>query len=374
MCWQAIAQKSYCWAIIAGLAISLAYLTKNEGVFILAGFFLFIIFSLISNLCSKFISRKHLILIAISILAGFLPLFLSYNLLMFGRFGINYSSAKLGAIYNIYTAFDLNKTGTSTWAQDAWSLRTFDINSEFMAYPGLKKHIQRELFFEGTKQRSLGDIKLISGYFSPFLMLLIILGMGWTVIKQTGRPVLTLLAFANLVMFAAITFYAPGIKERYIAWSFPLLLIFLGIGIGKALKILQHRFLITIFAILLTLSFIYIPNNDRFFFINQTAANTSSIQEIDQWLLDNDRGARIMTSHEGLVFYSRGFVIYTPQVTTLEQLVEYAQLWQAQYLVAARGEIAGALDNLYLAPKDYPDMKIVYRNDDKRAYLYKFIH
>lgn len=205
-------------------------------------------------------------------------------------------------------------------------------------------------------------------------MLLIVLGMGWTLIKQTGRPVLALLAFGNLVMFTAITFYAPGIKERYLAWSLPFILMFLGIGIGKALKILQHKFLMITFTIFVTLSFIYIPNNDRFFFINPTVTNTSSTQEIDQWLLDNDRGSRIMTSHEGLVFYSRGFVIYTPQVATLEQLAEYAKLWHAQYLVAARGEIPSALEYLYQAPKDYPDMKIVYRNDNKQAYLYKFIN
>lgn len=374
LCWKAITEKNYLCAMTAGLSLSMAYLTKNEGVFVLAGFFLFILFSLVSNLCSKFVTRGHLILIAASILAGFLPLFLCYNLLMFSRFGINYSSAKLGAIYNIYTAFDLNKTGTSTWAQDAWSLRTFDINSEFMSYPGLKKHIQRELFFEGTKQRFLGNIKLISGYFSPFLMLLVILGVGWTLIKQTGRPLLALLAFCNLVMFAAITFYAPGIKERYIGWSFPFILVFLGVGISKVLEILQPRFLMITFVILLTLSFIYIPNGDRFFFINPAVTDASSTQEIDQWLLNNNDGSRIMTGHEGLVFFSRGFVIYTPQVATLEQLVEYAKLWHTQYLVAARGEIPSVLEYLYQTPKDYPDMKIVYRNDNKQAYLYKFIN
>ncbi len=169
--------------------------------------------------------------------------------------------------------------------------------------------------------------------------------------------------FVALLPFLLAMFFATQFDDRYILFSLPFFSIIMILGIKgvvqliRVCKKLQSLVIILLFLIMFYFSVSFSVTNvfAHIIFLRPSPLADS----VDSWLMKNDPGKRIMTHHEGVGFYSKSFIIYSPDVINVRELLDYAHLWKADYLVVGGNETPSNLAFLETDPKDYPGLKLM---------------
>jgi len=282
--------------------------------------------------------------------------------------------AKAVAHFKLRGIYDLTQGGKSTWAQDIYSPDTFAPQSEI--YQGFWGYLflNREIMLRDTITRTVIELRNISHYLSPVEIAIFLYGM-YFLLKKTGRDRgISIFLFIVIFTFLVTMFFAPDAEERYIQWFLPIIIIGVTIGIAELMKSTK---LTNIFLVFIVLIVIIEVSRQTFYTpqiivneLTQLPAKHTTIAPPDLWLMKHDPGKRVMVRHEGFGFYSRSFIVYTPHVATVADLLQYAHLWYVSYIIALSGEIPNNLSFLISDPKDYPGLKLI---KDKNIMIYKVL-
>lgn len=386
--WICLRGKHLILALLGGIFWGLAYLTRPEGVFALIGFLLFSLSCLVWLNISKLLKKppslasfspKRLALILILAIAGFALTYTPYYAGMKLKYHKSFFSGKASAIFNLNGgATKFNKARDSTWAQDIWSIRTFNPQSEFLYFYGHEDpEANKQLFIDAWSRIGIFYRRFIFTYFGIFGMALAIIGLLKLFLSQ--RLFFFYSVTISLVMFTAMSFFAPSAQERYIYWILPLFLIAIISGIqflASAFKKWQTIFILAIF-IIFTL-----VNRENFMFIHlgppnsdyTPASSAISLIQADNWLTANHPGATVMAGHERVIFNNRGLLIYAPNTKSPKEFLNYARLKKVDFILASRGEIPAALEYLFTKPKNYPGLELEYADNKNSTYIYKMVY
>lgn len=374
--WISLKGKHLVFALVSGLFWGLAYLTKPEGMFALIGF---LVFALIYIILLKKEGRKRLLKILLLSIVGFILIYSPYYAGMRFKYNKSFFSAKAAAIFNLSGgATKLNKAHTSTWAQDIWSIRTFNPKSEFLYYYGYESPKIREiLIMDALTRIRIFLQRFIFAYFGFLGIILILTGLAKLFMSQRLYFFYSITVF--MVMFASMSFFAPSAQERYIYWTIP----FFVIAIISGIKLLASA--IKKWQILLMFAFFFLfvlIENSNFMFLHigppgKADLSTSSVIpliSVDNWLSSNYPGSTVMAGHERVVFNNRGLLIYAPNTQNPQEFFDYARLKKVSHIVAAHGEIPAAVDYLYRDPKNYKGLVLEYSDKEYSTYIYRVLY
>lgn len=386
--WRSLRGKHLIFALLSGIFWGLAYLTRPEGVFALIGFSVFTLaFLVLINVAKvlknffpkKTFSQKRLLMILLLAILGFALTYFPYYAGMRAKYNKSFMIGKASAIFNLSGgATKLNKARTSTWAQDIWSLRTFNPKSEFLYFYGYEDpEANKQLFRDAWIRMGIFWQRFFYDYFGPIGIALALIGSVKVFLEKKLFFFYSLSVF--LVMFTGMSFFAPSAQERYIYWTLPLFLIAITAGI-KFLATLFKRWQ-AILALLIFITFILI-NYQSFMFLHigppaKDLAPTDSIVSLiltDDWFTRNHPEAVVMAGHERAIFNSRGLLIYSPNTQSPQEFLDYARLKKVDYIVASRGEIPAAVEYLFKEPKDYPGLLLEYSDKEHSTYIYQVIY
>ncbi len=351
--------------LLAGIFWGLNYLTRVEGSIAFLIFLFFLLFDLLKEyLIKKKGVLRRSILIFVLALVGFLVVVLPYQLASLEKFKRPLTLEKATALmlYGDYSR--VNSAKTSTWAQDIYSLRTPNAKSEFFANFGdyVGKHYDQ--IFADTITRVKGEMKILFSYLSWTEKIFLVLGLlAWILIIKRSKEALYL-TITLLGSFLLTMVFAPSVEARY-AYNFftliPLLIVlgaFYFYKLMKRMKIqLALRSAIMIFIFYTMFSVPYKAFGDNLSFKSIDFKKEYILAE-DAWLLKNDPQKRVMMHHEGFGFFSDSFIIYTPTIGNIADLVRYAHLWKTSYLIAQYGELPTQFNFLITNPRDYPGLKL----------------
>jgi len=312
-------------------------------------------------------------------LIGYLLVLAPFKYAMSKRYGDVSFFAKLYAHLDMSSPMRLNKEGTSTWAQDVWGVETINPKSEIFQYP---KRFRPSLLIDvlytnGVKRTRLIFRKYLFPTFNLWEWCLMGIGLGWLLLKAKDKR----FGYSFLVVFGfvywGIMFLNPSANERYIYNVLPffVILIFAGIYTLWRNGIFGRRFyyglLVVFFALYIYKGACYLPvgklHKGELFRVKRRQVTSA-----DEWFLENDAGKRVMSVHEGAGFYSRSMVVFTPQVWSLEELVDYAELWGVSYIIASREELPPGVMHLYTDAHDYPGLKLVFNDSGSPIKIYRY--
>lgn len=360
-------------AFFSGIFFGLAALTKAEGIFIFTSFLFASTIYLIFFFLKNKILHKQIALISIFILLGFSIIYLPYQMAMQNKYKQSVPLAKASAAAQLHSPFNFNSTKTSTWAQDFFSTETFNVESEFGQgfFSILTK--THEAWFRDTNTRfNYFSQTYLYKNFSAVGMLAFFFGTIWMLFRTRDYKTFTFLFLVPLIFFEIVMFFAPNGDERYIYWLYPL--IPLGIAFGSIKLTYIPKKIIKFNIVSLILFFIVFLSSNAFYTpsilkeIKNTSIKKSTIISQDEWLTKNDPGKRLMSKHEAYGFYSKSLIIYTPIVSDLDELLIYAHLQKANYIIATPGELHPAVLFLATNPRDYLGLKLINGKEDKQLY------
>jgi len=363
---------------LAGLFFGLSVLTKSEGIMTLLSycFFVFVDFVLsvfkTKNIKQLFNEKS---IVSLFVLLGFLTIYLPHKYFVKKYYPGTKISSKVTAHFNLSSPFNLNKNSYSTWAQDIWSLDTFDQNSEIFKQNGLIKPVFIKSLFDNMFKR----ISNIFGYFYRIyfnlpIIILAILGLIFLMLDKNKKKGYFILSFFS-VLFFLVMFFLPSSQDRYGYFMIPLLFILTSNAISFVVSKVKKPYFI--FLLLLLVSYficykkmMYVKN----IFSKQDYLNQepTSREITDKWIRDNYPNSIVMARHEGSVFYNRSKLIYSPVVESYQELLDYAKKWNVDLIIANDDEIYTKYKYLYLKPQDYPGLKMVF-NSGTRWVLYKLV-
>lgn len=360
-------------AFFSGIFFGLAALTKAEGIFIFTSFLFASTIYLIFFFLRNKILHKQIVLVSIFIFLGFSIIYLPYQIAMQSKYKQSVPLAKASAAANLSSPFNFDSTKTSTWAQDFFSTETFNVKSEFGQgfFSILTKTYKSWLRDTNTRFDYFSQTYLYKN-FSAVGMLIFFFGAIWMFFRTKDYNTFTFLFLVPLIFFEIVMFFAPNGDERYIYWLYPL--IPLGIAFGSIKlpyipkKIIKFNIvsLILFFIVFLSSNAFYTPSILKE--IKNTSIKKSTIVSQDEWLMNNDPKKRLMSKHEAYGFYSKSLIIYTPVVSDLDELLTYAHLQKADYIIATPAELHPAVLFLSTNPKDYPGLKLINGKKDKQLY------
>ena len=365
--------KRNIFAFFSGIFLSFAALTKAEGIFIFTSFLFTSTMYLIFFFLKNKILHKQIALIFIFILLGFSIIYLPYQIAMQNKYKQSVPLAKASAAAQLHSPFNFNSTKTSTWAQDFFSTETFNVKSEFGQgfFSILTKTHEAWLRDTNTRLSYFSKTYLYNN-FSAVGMLAFFFGAIWMLFRTRDYKTFTFLFLVPLIFFEIVMFFAPNGDERYIYWLYPL--IPLGIAFGSIKlpyipkKIIKFNIvsLILFLIVFLSSNAFYTPSILKE--VRNTSIKKSTIISQDEWLMKNDPGKRLMSKHEAYGFYSKSLIIYTPIVSDLNELLTYAHLQKADYIIATPDELHPAVLFLSTNPKDYPGLKLINGEQDMQLY------
>ncbi len=368
--WRCLAGGGYIFSFLGGVFWGLAYLTRPEGVFALIGFSLFTMSYFALTRWRGLVNQKRLLIIFALVLSGFLLVYAPFYVGMKAKYNKSLFSGKVAAIFNLDGgATKFNKDKTSTWAQDIWSLRTFNPDSEFLIYTGYGNPERRnQLFLDTWTRVKIFFQRYILSYFGILGIILVATGISEFF---RNRRMFTLFSITVLLaMFLGMSFFAPSAQERYIYWTLPFFLICIVAGIKFVSGIFKNRETIVLTIIFFLLIFM---NKDNFMFLHlgPPIKGESTVTEVDDWLTKNYPKSVVMAGHERVVFNNRGLLIYPPNVQSLKEYLDYANLKKVDFVIAAQGETPTTVEYLYKTPKNYPGLNLEYSNHKNAIYIYR---
>jgi len=360
-------------AFFCGVFFGLTALTRVEGIFSFGSFLVFFTISLLF----KEIRTKQFFKLFLLVSIGFILIYEPYQLAMYNKFHTSMTLGKAATIFNFRSQFDLTQHGASSFGQDSVSIETVNPRSEI--YSGFIDILFKryETMFDDTITRLKLEANLVGSYLNSIKILLILFGFIFFIkVSIKNKEMLFLYIFFILTLLGS-TFFMPSLEERYIYWFLPFIPILLALGfvhlIKAVSKYLQLRNYITIVVYILSLTLLF---NAQLIDSMRYAVNLTSINQKpfiipeDAWLMKNDPGKRVMMHHEGYGFYSQSFIVYTPNVATVADLVKYAHLWKVSYMVDEYGEVPDQIRFILDKPKDYPGLKLI---KGKNILLYKIL-
>lgn len=278
--------------------------------------------------------------------------------------------AKATSYFNLGSYYAYTQGGKSTWAQDAFSIDTFNINSEI--FKGLSQTLirHRESIVSDVGIRIKYEIGTNIMKYLPFILLLIFLiGIMQLSMRSQNKSIFKFLFIGLTLTFIIQMFFAPSGEERHIYWYTPLVLIGISSGVSTILKNWPKRFmsslLFSLIIIIVSTKSFYSPMIIKDFqkALSKINNRDSYLTMADSWFLSKHHiGKIIMARHEGYGFYSRNLLVYAPNAVTLQELLNYANLWKVNYIIARAGEVPADLIFLVADPKDYPGLKLVANN------------
>lgn len=345
----------------------------SKGIFLIPALLLFhILFALATVIYFKAFRKVldktlPLLLSTLLLVIGFGAVYLPYKHALNTQFGKSPVTRKIFNSYRIGTPFTLNRDQTSTWAQNVWSVETADPRSETMAEfrNDLKPRLFYDIFInDGTKRITMFFERYIFPYFGIPGLILFLTGLALVICTAKKRDRLFLLGSTLGITFLGISLLAPTVHDRYIYVLLPAPLIVIAAAVCGSLKrkiplILPAAALLIALFFIIHAPFLNLPN--LLFKSNLSPSFIrSEIAEVDIWLSENDPGKRIMGIHEGLAFYSRSTLIYTPMAKDLDELLGYAKKWNVSYIISNPTEMTEGNKFLYMEKQDYPGLKLVH--------------
>lgn len=386
--WKGVQKANYFFSFLAGISWGLTYLTRTEGAFALAGFTIMTFFYLAWRTLSRhstkmfpqgWLQSKQLMVIFLLVLSGFLLIYSPFFIGMRIKYKKSFSLAKAAALFNVDGgAVKFNHDKTSTWAQDIWSIRTFNPNSEFFIYTGYQNPERRKYLFLDTWTRiCIFFQRYFQGYFGILGIILALIGCLKLLRSQKTFSLIFIPVL--MIMFVSLSFFAPSAQERYIFWILPFFIISIIAGItflASTLKRINSISLTVIFLFFVFTQrdnylFLYISSPGKIAAPNDSVAALSAV---DSWLSKKYPGATVMAGHERVVFSNRGLLVYQPNAQDPEEFLSYARLKKVDFIVATRGEAPPVMEYLYKTPKNYPGLTLVYSRPDLSIYIYKLIY
>lgn len=362
---------------IAGFTWALAALSKGEGFLLFLSFLatqlIITIYLLIKKHRNKITLKPPLSILGF-ILIGFALAFAPYQVAMSLKYNKSTFVAKLSAASNLYNSFALNKEQSSTWAQDIFSIETYNINSQYNTgfLTNFTKN-SRQWFDDTFTRIKISINKFFIPTFTVYGFILSFVGIlaSLTIYKKYQALLLFLPTFFGMYI---VMFFAPGSEMRYVYWVIPAISIGIAISSNLYRKNLLVKLLLTLFVLVLIFSGLGFHSPTQLKNSIYFSPISTRTYPQDQWLLDNDPNQKVMMRYENYGIYSNSFVIYTPLINTLSDLVKYAQLWDAKYLIVDPGQVNPQLDYLYNDPKDYSNLSLVLKDENNKGRLYKFVY
>lgn len=274
--------------------------------------------------------------------------------------------------------FELTSDGQSTWAQDVWGRRTVNPHSSVFQYS--PQNYQPILLYDILLTNTASRItvfyeRYLSGYLNILEILLLAIGGLWVLKNLFKKKEVFFAVFIIVVFFGGMAFIVPTANERYLYSLLPVFPIIIALGIKSLFtgKILQ-RFLLPAVLLLGVLSLLVLPSSLYFpyqglfswpdTFPQRKARNTL----VDFWFMSNTPKSRVMARHENVGFYSRSLVVYTPNIGTLPELLDYAKKWQVNYIAAAPEEVSAGLEFLYKNIQDCPGLELTFKGNGMIIY------
>lgn len=362
--------------IFSGILVSVAALTRSEGIFTFLGL------SLVAGiLFLRFLIKrdsKDLIILVKNMVVFAISFFLLYSVYQFGvtvKYKANLSSSKAVAIFKLTSPFNTDSSAKTTWAQDIDGIDTFNTKSEF--FKNGKEFIteHKPTILSDWKIRVTQSFKYLFSKIVPayFLLFFVISFFSLLTKKHSFGPVIPLIVVINLIL---TMLFAAGFQERYLIWIVPGVIISFCLGLEMLLDFVPGRFsyIINILLIGLFMFLIFNKYDDQVFEtfrIRNLWWDKSTIKDYSG-CRDRLNGKTVMTRHEGYVFDNGSKIVYTPNNLGLEDLLKYGKFYNTDYLIASTGEVPGLVDFLYLKPKDYKDIKFECQFFfDQMQYVYK---
>ncbi|MDO8657832.1 MAG: glycosyltransferase family 39 protein [Candidatus Levybacteria bacterium] len=330
--------------------------------------------------------KKHIIFrnfLFISI--GFLLIYLPYNIALTAKYNKQLFFAKSIAFKSYSGYFQMNAKKTSTWIQDVDSLETYSINPQFSI--SLNEIVTKipTLLRTGIYDNFTTLGKKIFSYNSTLELILFFTGFYWYATSKKNYFNFFLISLILFLAFTIMTFFTSSLDLRYISWFIPIIPLGMSFGIIYLESILRNRKYRVFYLLLVFLLVIqYVLNNISVIWPSQKNINIANILELklpswqspriiyrnlyrNKYVNDFDikltillKNKRVMARHEGFLFESKSLLIYSPDVLNLDELLTYAKKWKVDYIVGSQGEVADVLNFLYLQPKDYPGLKLMF--------------
>lgn len=345
--------KKHILPILTGLSFALVALTRSEGILIFASFFA--IYTTIS------IIKKNLT--PLIILFSFLAIYAPYQIILTNKYGRNVSAAKAIVYFKMNSQIQLNSNKTSTFAQDIYSLDTFNVNSEFLNFDltsYLKTHYPIIIKDWGTRNNLL-----VKDFLSETLpvpqAILVGLGLAFLVFQSVKKPT-TLLIFSLAIGIVFTMLFAPSFDKRYTAVILPSIPILFTLGIYFLTTVIKDKAFK--FILLSPILIYFIITNGKNYYSSYKDLSLNLIEKQD--VRNNPefikllKGKTVMLVHEGYAFNSESKIIYTPLIIELKDLVDYANKWKVDYLIATPEDIPYYINYLLTKPGKYQGVKPIF--------------
>ena len=298
---------------------------------------------------------RPLVIIIMLFMIGVMAIYFPYKFALNKKFfGVPFFEKAINLQLRSGNAFEFNADQSSTWAQDFWGVRTADPHAKVLESSTKKYNffLIYDIYLTNAFKRMTIFIGDYIFKYSNFLeWILLIPGIIW-LIKNPQRRTQLLFLFSTLaIIFIGIAVFAPAANERYIYWLTPAFPIMAIVGIYGLYDFGLLKPTYRAVAVFLLL-FYFFARSDSFFYpfflpIDNSARKENYITDIDYWFMKNNPKNRVMAIHEGVGFYSRSQVIYTPMAKNLPELLDYAKKWQVLYIVAHSRETTRWVEFLF---------------------------
>jgi 4-amino-4-deoxy-L-arabinose transferase-like glycosyltransferase len=357
---------------ILGVFIGLAYLARPEF------FFLFPILMFFNYY--RIFQWGKLILILSMFLAGFLIVSLPYICFLHNNLGYWTISGKTNGLALLFTEV---KNSEELERPVGDKLLTAIISPPPVNQKIAELIWSNKFFFLKSYFKNLNNIQRYTARTFGILMLFLGLGLREFIIRRRLRELTIILLFLTPVLVAA---FGVGDPAYYTTHFYPLLIIFVGLGVSSfhsevsslfKLNRFRSRMLLNILMAAL-ISYSFFPVIQGYFFLPENY-KPEEFKFLGTWMASNISGIEneiILARKPDVSFYSGAKWQIIPYVETYEELIRLMKVNRIKYLVAddryfkeTRPQFKELLNPLK-APKNFELIKSVdYK--DMHAYLYK---
>lgn len=314
------------------------------------------------------------------VLIGFFIFYISFNGMIFLKYKKSPFTIKSASFLNFPGHFALNDSKSSTWSQDMNSIETFNVNSEFARNFNEEVFKNYQLVINSIFDKVSFALKIFFKYTSSESLIIFFIGVYWLIFR-TKNQIKSIFLFTLFTTMFIIVATISSLEKRYFYFAAPLIPLIIAFGINYLsifLKSSKLKVTVVLGLIFFTLFFNlkHIDKRGGRVILSvdlQDYYNLLSGRKVyipDPQITNLLKNKRVMTMHEGLGFYSKSIVIYSPTVTTLEELINYGRKWKVDYIIASASEVS--LPFLYKEPKDYPRLKLVLSKE--QTYIYKIVY
>lgn len=271
--------------------------------------------------------------------------------------------------------FSLESDRFTTWAQEIWSIDYPNYHSPFyQSGETFKLYLKRiETSLDAFWKSALHYLQLY-GHNNTFTQKDIYLfwfgfiaSLFFKKLSRFSHYLLSLWVF-NFFIIAQFM----GDTNRYLAFSFPMILLgqsvgiwVISLGLSNILsKINLNRNVMKVIVLVLFMTAYFRSNVDLSNFTTIQVKERHSDQKIIADWLKSQNISLIMARTEGLQFYADAKMIYLPAATP-EQIVDYAKAWGVEYIVARPAEASWDYMIEIVNPSySHPDLTLIHSFDE----------